>query len=138
MKNTSLLLVMALSLIFIGCGVIHGPAEEVRAFADEKEDVISQMGKRLEANPTAAGVDDATKVFEAKKDSLKGKKEAIKAASQGFNKDWQSLLMKTEARHEEMLSDIGVRFTVACYSDQCRNKWQTLEKDFKDTAKFYQ
>jgi hypothetical protein len=138
MRKNSLLLVLAFCLMFIGCGRINGPVEEVKAFADEKEDVISQMGKKLEANPTEAGVDEARKVFEAKKDSLKAKKEAIKAAPQGFNKDWQSLLMKTESRHDEMLRGIGVKFTVACYSDQCRNKWKALEKDVNETAKFYQ
>jgi hypothetical protein len=124
--------------MFIGCGRIYGPVEEVKAFADEKEDVISQMGKKLEANPTEAGVDEARKVFEAKKDSLKAKKEAIKAAPQGFNVDWRSLLMKTESRHDEMLRDIGIKFHVACGSEQCEKKWKALEKDFNETAKYYQ
>jgi len=135
MKTITLLLVSAFCLTFIGCGRIYGPIEEVNAFADEKEEVLLQMGKKLEANPTEAGVDEARKVFEAKKDSLKAKKEAIKAAPQGINNDWYSLLLKTESRHNEMLRGIGVKFTVACYSDQCRNKWKALEKDFDETVK---
>lgn len=138
MKRIKLLLVFAFCLTLIGCGRINGPVEEVKAFADEKEEVLSQMGKKLEGNPTEAGVDDARQEFEAKKESLKTKKEAIKAAPQGFNADWQSLLMKTESRHDEMLRGIGVKFTVACNSDQCENKWKALEKDFNETAKFYQ
>lgn len=138
MRKMSLLLLLGFYLIFSGCGRIHGPVEEVKAFADEKEDVISEMGKKLEANPTEAGVDEARKLFEAKKDTLKAKKEAIKAAPQGFNVDWQSMLMKTESRHEEMLRDIGVKFTVACRSEQCEKKWKALEKDFNETAKYYQ
>lgn len=138
MKKISLLLVSTFCLLFLGCGRIYGPVEEVNAFADEKEDVISQMGKRLEANPTEAGVDEARKVFEAKKDSLKAKKEAIKAAPEGFNKDWYSLLLKTEARHDEMLRDIGIKFSLACRSEECEKKWKALEKDFNQTAKYHQ
>jgi len=138
MKRIKLLLGFAFCLTLIGCGRIQGPVEEVKVFADEKEEVLLQMGKKLEANPTEAGVDEARKVFEAKKDSLKAKKEAIKAAPQGFNADWRSLLMKTESRHEDMLRGIKVKFTVACSSDQCRNKWEALEKDFNETAEFYQ
>ncbi len=108
MKKTTLLLVFAFCLTFIGCGRIYGPVEEVKAFADEKEEVLSQMGKKLAANPTEAGLDEARKIFEAKKESLKVKKEAIKAAPQGMNADWRSLLMKTEARHQEMLRGMGV------------------------------
>ena len=135
MKTVTLLLVLAFCLTFIGCGRIHGPVEEVNAFADEKEEVLSQMGKKLEANPTEAGVDEARKVFEAKKDSLKAKKEAIKTAPEGFNKDWISLLWKTESRHKEMLTAIGIKFTIACSSDSCENKWEALEKDFSETVK---
>ncbi len=135
MKTVTLLLVFAFCLTFIGCARIHGPVEEVKAFADEKEEVLSQMGKKLEANPTEVGVDEARKVFEAKKDSLKAKKEAIKAAPQGFNADWQSLLWKTESRHKEMLSAMAVKFKVACSSDSCENKWEALEKDFSETVK---
>jgi hypothetical protein len=138
MKKFSLLLVLAFCLMFIGCGRINGPVEEVKAFADEKEDVLSQMAKKLEANPTEAGVDEARQIFEAKKDSLKAKKEAIKAAPQGINADWQSLLMKTESRHSEMLNGIAIKFKAACYSEQCEKKWKALEKDFNEAAKFYQ
>ena len=136
MKNTTLLLVFAFCLALIGCKQIYGPVEEVKAFADEKEEVLSQMAKTLDANPTEVGLEEARKIFEAKKESLKAKKAAIKAAPQGKNADWQSLLMKTESRHKEMLSAMGVKFTVACYSEQCRNKWKELEKNFQETE-FY-
>ena len=137
MKKISLLLVSGLCLLFIGCGRVYGPVDQVKAFADEKEDVISQMGKKLEANPTEAGIEEARKVFEAKKDSLKAKKEAIKAAPEGFNNDWYSLLLKTEARHDEMIRAIGIKLSVDCHSDQCENKWKALEKDFNETAKYH-
>ena len=139
MKNTktgALLLVMAFCLV-IGCSRVYGPVELAKAFAEEKEEVITQMGKTLEANPTEAGVDEARKVFEAKKDSLKAKRDAIKASPQGFNVDWQTVLSETEARHEQMMDAIGTKFRVACYSDSCTRKWEALEKDFKETVTRY-
>jgi hypothetical protein len=135
MKTLTLILVSAFCLIFVGCGRIYGPVDQVKAFADEKEDVILQISKKLEANPTEAGIDEARKILAAKKDRLKAQKEAIEAAPQGFNNDWYSLLLKTEARHDEMLNDIGIKFQAACYSETCRNKWQAMEKDFKETVR---
>ena len=137
MKKTTLLIVLAFCLTIVGCKRIYGPVEEVNAFADEKEEVLSQMGKKLEANPTEASVDEARKIFEAKKESLKAKRDAINAAPQGVNSDWQSLLSKTEARHDEMLSAIATKTRVACDSEQCKNKWNALEKDFRETVKRY-
>lgn len=135
MKKVTLLLVLAFCLTFIGCGRIYGPVEEVKAFADETEEVISEMGKKLEANPTEAGVDEARKILDAKKESLKAKKEAISAAPQGFNGDWLTLLFATENRHREMMEGIGIKFKVACYSDQCEKKWKELEKDYQEAIK---
>ncbi len=135
MKKFRLLLVLPFWLTFIGCGMVYGPVEEVRAFADEKEDVILQMGKKLEANPTEAGVDEARKIFEARREGLKAKKEAISAKPKGLNADWQTMLLETEMRHNEMLEAMGIKFAVACYSDQCEEKWRALEKDFKETVK---
>jgi hypothetical protein len=137
MKKIIILFLFAICLTFAGCGRINGPVKEVNAFADEKEDVLSQFSKILEANPTEAGVDEARKIFEAKKDSLKAKKEAIDAAPQGINSDWRSLLVKTEDRHDEMLQTISVKFGVASKSEQGKKKWDALEKDFKDTVKRY-
>ena len=135
MKKTACLIALTFCLTAVGCKSIYGPVKEVRAFAEEKEEVISQMGKTLEANPTEAGVDEARKIFEAKKDSLKAKRHAIDSAPRASNSDWMTELWRLEERHRQMLEAIGTKFTVACYSDPCRNKWQALEKDFQDTVK---
>ena len=36
------------------------------------------MSKKIEANPSEAGVDEARKIFDARKDSLKAKREALR------------------------------------------------------------
>lgn len=134
MKTIVLVTGLVFCLTLVGCGRIHGPVEQVKALADEKESVITQMGKKLEATPTEAGVDEARKIFEGKKDSLKAKNEAIKAAPQGFNADWRSLKMSLDARHSEMLGAIGAKLRIACSSEPCSTKWNALEKDFKDAV----
>ena len=85
MKRISLLLGFVLCSSLIGCERIYGPVVEANAFADKKEEVLSQMGKKLEANPTEAGVDEARTIFEAHKDSLIAKRDFLKTAPQGFN-----------------------------------------------------
>jgi hypothetical protein len=140
MKTITLLLVFAFSLTLISCGRIYGPVEEAKGFADEKEEVLTQMSKTLETNPTEAGVDEARKIFEAHKGSLKAKRDAIKAAPQGMNSDWSTFLSKTEARHNEMLDAIDTKFSVACWKVECspaKEKLSALEKDFKETVNRY-
>jgi len=139
-KTITSLLIFAFCLTLIGCGRIYGPVEEAKALADEKEDVLTQMSKTLETNPTEAGVDEARKIFEAHKQSLKAKRDAVKAAPQGMNADWSTLMSRTEARHDEMLSAIGTKLRVACWQVECspaRDKFAALEKDFKETVKRY-
>ena len=51
---------------------------EVNAFIAENRAVIEDIVKKVDANPTAAGVDDAQKAFDAKKAGLKAKWEAVK------------------------------------------------------------
>lgn len=63
----SRLILAALCLTLISCGAIYGPVKEVDAFIDAKNDVILQIAKKIEENPTEAGVDEARKIFEARK-----------------------------------------------------------------------
>lgn len=137
MKTFGLLSLCVVCLALAACARISGPVHEANAFSEEKEAVLTEMTKKLAANPTEAGIDEARKVFEAKKDSLKAKKEAIKAAPQGMNNDWQTQLMRIEARHQGMLSDMVVDVTAACSTETCRSKMKALENDFNASAKFY-
>lgn len=138
MTRTSWLFSLCIGcLALAACARISGPVQEVNAFAEEKEAVLTEMTKKIAANPTEAGIDEARKVFEAKKESIRAKKEAIKAAPEGMNKDWQSLLMHTESRHGKMLSDMVVSLKVACSSATCESKIKALENDFNASAKFY-
>lgn len=140
MKTITSLLIFAFCLTLVGCGRIYGPVKEAESLADEKEEVLTQMSKELEANPNEAGVNAAREVFETHKESLKAKRDAIKAAPQGMNSDWLTFLVKTEARHEEMLNGMETKFAVGCWQVECkpaREKLAALEKDFNETVKRY-
>ena len=140
MKKTTALLIIAFCLNLLGCGRIYGPVEQAKALADEKEEVLTQISKALEADPTQGGVDAARKIFEGSKASLKAKVDAIKSAPQGINSDWSTFMSKTEARHNEMLNAMSIKFAVACWQTECtpaKDALKVLDKDFKATTSRY-
>ncbi len=75
MKTTSALLGLAFCLIFVGC---NSHSAEVTAYANERSEVNAKMATAFDANPTEAGLDEARKIFDSRKDDLKAKHEAIK------------------------------------------------------------
>ena len=127
MKNISLFLILAFCLTVIGCG-IHGPVEEVKAFITEKDDVTLQMSKKIEASPNEAGVDEARKVFEARKESLKAKKDAIYKKSEGFNADWKTMLMDSVVNDNKYFNAMRTKVVT---NDAADKKFLALEKDFQ-------
>jgi hypothetical protein len=114
MKTIFLLFALALCMVVIGCGRIYGPVKQVEAFIEEKDAVIEEISKKLEQNPSVAGVAEARKVFEAKKDSLKAKKKAIDDAPRGMNVDWQSLLWRSQDHDKQMFEEMSAKAVMAC------------------------
>jgi hypothetical protein len=53
---------------------------EIEAFIKEMDGVTKDIVSKLDADPTADGVDDAQKAFDARKGELKAKWDAIKDA----------------------------------------------------------
>ena len=112
------------------CGFIHGPVEEVKAFITEKDDVILQMSKKIEASPNEAGVDEARKIFEARKNGLKAKKDAIYKKSEGFNADWKTMLMDSNVNDNNYFNAIRSKSQLVL-NEPADKKFLALEKDFK-------
>ena len=128
----------AACFMLTACGRIYGPVEQVKALMEEKAEVISQIDKKIEESPNEAGVDAARKVFEARKDSLRTKRKAIRDSPQGMNSDWQSMLWESDARDLKSFQSISTRLAVACWQVECapaKEKFSQLETDFKDTVK---
>lgn len=136
MKTSWLFLLMALCLMAGGCGRIYGPVEEAKAYVNDKEDVILQIGKKLEANPTEAGVDEARKIFDSRKGALKAAWQAISDKPQGFNSDWLTMVFDSKVKHDKMLQEIVIKFGTKCEGDcsAARDKLSALEKEFMGLA----
>lgn len=134
-----LILAAALCLTFIGCGEIYyGPIKEVNAFIDAKNDVILQIAKKIEENPNEASVDEARKIFEARKADLIAKKEAINARPAGMNSDWRSTLAGSDINDTEYFKAIGSKAIKDSFEKnqygwtaQAGEKFRALESDFK-------
>jgi hypothetical protein len=84
------------------------------------------------ADSTEAGVDKIQKLWDSKKADLKAKRDAIDAAPQGKNADWQSLLMKINGRTRERLDAIQVELG---YDSPGHVKFKTVRSDVETTLK---
>jgi len=136
MKALLLVLVLGICLVSVGC---KGPVEDVKAYINEKEDLIVQIGKKLEAKPNEAGVDEARKMFEAKKGDLKAKSDALEKKHLEKYGDLTSMILESAVTQGKMFQQIDSKFSSACVSaqswDQCDpaiKKLNALEKEFRD------
>lgn len=76
-KKLSLLLIVAVfGLSMAGCS----KDAEVAAFITEFDTATNEIVQKIDANPSAAGADEALKIFDSKKDALKSKLDSIKGA----------------------------------------------------------
>ena len=135
MKTIVSLLIFVSVLVLVGC---KGPVDEVKAFLNEKDDVLFQIAKTLEANPTEAGVDEARKGFEAKKADLAAKSAALKEKHLEKYGDLTSMMLTSAANDGKMWMDMTVKFSIGCSSkdsfercESAKKKLSALEKDFK-------
>jgi len=119
-------------LTFFGCGYIYGPVEEVKAFANEKGNVIVQMGKKIEENPTEAGVDEARKIFEARKDDLVAKRKAISAKPHGLNGDWLTMFYQSKRDDNALFNKISEKLPP---NGAAIKKFAALRHDFDEAVK---
>jgi hypothetical protein len=131
----SLLFVGVLCLAAAACGRIYGPVNEVKAFKAAEDEVLDQWTKTLAEKPNDAGVEEARKIFDAKKADLAAKKQAIDDAPRGINSDWLTLHMDLNLRTFKTLDELTAQFCVKSY-ESC-DKFKALVKDFEKTVKRY-
>lgn len=77
MKKATLLIISLLCLAVFGCG---NKDAEFRAFTGEFERVTNDITAKIEADPTADGVEEAQAILDGRKADLKSKWAAIKDA----------------------------------------------------------
>ena len=131
MKATMSLLVLGICLVSVGC---RGSVEATKAYLDEKDNLLMQISKTLEANPSEAGVDEARKMFEAKKGDLKAKQEASKQESGESTR----MIIEAGSTRNNILLEISGNFRTSCYKahspEKCEpaiNKLSALDKDLR-------
>jgi hypothetical protein len=132
MNRTNLVIVCAISLLVaLGCS----KDAEINAFITEFDAVTQEIVSKIDSNPSAAGVDDAQKAFDAKKASLKSKWDGIKDAV-GFqvSDDTKKKLEDSVSRNIKALIDVSMKNGMKMAMDKNASaKFQTLLKDYQAT-----
>ncbi|MEP6944966.1 MAG: hypothetical protein ABJA02_03550 [Acidobacteriota bacterium] len=137
MRFSRLIVLFALCLTVASCSFYYGPREEVKAFADDKDALIMAISKKVEADPTLAGVAEAQKLVDAKKDSLYSQRQAIDHAKPGMNANWRLALADSQTSDRKFLEMIALKLGTNC-KDSCsevRGKFSELQDSFNKATK---
>ena len=128
MKTITLLLVLAFCLASISC---NNHTAEVTAFANERSEVNAKMCQTIEANPTEAGIDEARKIFDARKTDLKAKWVAIQKANLDLNA--KKPILDAQIFDSELWLKVYDKNAMKLYPIQ--EKFWALKADFDATFK---
>lgn len=131
MKKISLFLVVLLCIGLTGCS----KDAEINAFITEFDAATKEIVAKIDANPTAAGMDEAQKAFDGKKASLKAKFDGIKGAM-GFqvSADTKKKLEESMANSGKALLDVSMKNAMKLATDkEATAKFKTLLNDFQST-----
>jgi hypothetical protein len=133
MKKVTLLLLVVFCFSLVGCS----KDSQVQAFIDEFDATTKEMVSKIDANPSSAGIDEAQKAFDAKKDSLKAKFDAFKdARGVQVSSEMQKKLVDSSTNNGKALSDVMTKNMSKIAADkEAMPKFQKLMKDYVDTFK---
>jgi hypothetical protein len=126
-------------LIALGCLilVVAGCSKdaEINAFITEFDTVTQEIVSKLDANPSAAGVDEAQRAFDGKKASLKTKWDGIQGAV-GFqvSADTKKKLEDSVAKNMKSLIDVSTKNAMKLALDKDASvKFKALLTDYQST-----
>jgi hypothetical protein len=133
MKKLILFMSLACCLTFAGCN----KDADVDAFVTEFEATTADIAKKIDDNPTAAGVDEAQKAFTAKKPTLVAKFDAIKNAREfQVSKAKQKEMMDRVMKSASALTETAQKNAMKLASDpEAISKFQALMKEYGETFK---
>ena len=130
-KNVCLLLLIASCAVLAGCS----KDAEIDAFITELDSITTDMVSKIDADPSAAGIDAAQKIYDSRKPELQSKWDAIKGA-RGFqvSEDAKKKLEQSLTKNISALSGAMIKNAMKLASDPgARDKFQKLVKDYTDT-----
>jgi hypothetical protein len=131
MKKFTFLLMCAFCLALIGCS----KDSEVNAFITEFDSTTNEIVQKIDANPTAAGVDEAQKAFDAKKEGLKAKWDAIKdARGMQVSEDSKKKLQESTEKNMKAITGVASKNAMKLAMDkEAAAKFQKLMGDYAAT-----
>ena len=106
---------------------------EINAVLADFDSFTKELVKKVDGNPTAAGVDDAQKYLDSKKDELKGKWDSIKGA-RGFQVSKETQEKMEESLKKNFMSVVGLqtKYIGKSMSDPAfKSKLDKLVKDYQ-------
>jgi hypothetical protein len=131
MKKITSLLIAVFCLSLAGCS----KDADINAFITEFDAATSEIVSKIDANPTAAGIDEAQKAFDGKKASLKAKWDGIKGAV-GFQvgADTKKKLEDSVSKNMKALTDVSIKNAMKMASDkEAVTKFKALLTDYQST-----
>ena len=138
MKITILFAFLAvLCLSLIGCS--SNKDADVTAFTTELDTVTADITKKIDANPTSAGVDEAQKVLDAKKADLKAKHSAIITGLKNagtITPEAQKKFTESTGKNTSAIAGIGSKHTGAMMKDPAMS--QKIAKLATDYTSIFQ
>lgn len=133
MKKITLFLLAVFCLSLTACN----KDAEIDAFLTEFESTTAEMTKKIDDNPTSAGVDEAQKAFTARKPGLQQKFDAIKNArgfqvSEGKQKEMMDRLTKSTMSFQTIAQKHALKLA---QDKDAMTKFQNLMKEYGETFK---
>jgi hypothetical protein len=131
MKKITLFLMVLLCLSLAGCS----KDAEINAFITEFDAATKEIVAKIDANPSAAGIDDAQKAFDGKKASLKAKWDGIKGAvGMQVSADTKKKLEESVTNNMKALMDVSTKNMMKLAMDKDASaKFKTLLTDYQGT-----
>ncbi|HEY0544061.1 MAG TPA: hypothetical protein VGC91_01595 [Pyrinomonadaceae bacterium] len=96
-----------------------------------------EIVKKVDASPNVAGVDEAQKLFDARKPDLKAKWEGIKGA-RGFqvSEDTKKKMVDSYTQDYTAIKSLEIKhMSVSLQDEAFKSKLEKLVKDWEDTFK---
>jgi hypothetical protein len=125
-KTLALGMLLLLCLSLIGCG---NKDTEVKSFTSDFEKVTNEIAAKVEANPTAQGIDEAQALLDGKKTDLKSKWAAIKdARGAQLSADVKKNLEDAMKRSAEKMANLAAKIS----DPESAPKFEKLMKDWGD------
>lgn len=131
MKKVILFMVLAFCMGSVGCS----KDAEINAFITEFDAATKEIVAKIDANPSAAGIDEAQKAFDAKKPSLKAKWDGIKdAVGMQVSAETKKKLEESVTNNMKALTAVSTKHMMKMAMDKdASSKFQKLISDFTGT-----